>query len=298
MKFTERLNPKTEVDVLKSRIPTIMVNPIALSKMWTYVDECADEIGWLGTAIKQPDNVYQISDVYLFDQDVHATTTEITVEGLTRFAEEVLVEPNGLEIWNNIKLWGHSHVNMSTSPSKQDDEQMETFSGSGHDWFMRLIANKKGEMVIDIYDFNTSVCFLDLPWEISRSVEEEAIEAQISQLYNQIDQIRSKNLKIEKKWIVDEIKEKVKKKVESYGWKWNKDKKINNKDDLIKHDMDVYEYFGDHELQYFGCCHDISDLENSLIKEGYNGFTKNDIKKIYEVAYKELQDDFMKRGGY
>src|SRR5690606_11009605 len=108
-------------------------------KMFIYVDECNDEIGWLGTAKIMEGNEHNIvfiDDVFLFDQEVHATTTEITPEGLTEFANELIeMGDKGIEIWNNIKVWGHSHVNLGVSPSGQDDKQMKTFRDGGHDWF-------------------------------------------------------------------------------------------------------------------------------------------------------------------
>lgn len=294
MKFSERMNAKTGVDLISTQVPQVMINPIAISKMWTYVDECSDEIGWLGTAIKDG-NDYYIQDVYLFDQDVHSTTTEITPEGLTKFAEAMLEQSDGIEIWNNLKVWGHSHVSMSVSPSSQDDHQMETFADCGHEWFIRIIANKKGDLVIDLYDFKASVAFIDLPWEITRSIEEETIESQIAQLYTQIDQIRSKNLKIEKKWIVDEMKVKVKKKKDTY-WSWSKDKK-GNKEDILRDESEVYTYFSDEELSLLGTCPDIKDMENDLRKAGFFQFSTNDMQKIFNVAYKELQNGFY-QGGY
>ena len=67
-----------------------------------------DEVGWLGTVYYNSEhNYYFVSDVFLFDQEVHGTTTEITPEGLADFATELLQREDGMEIWNNMKLWGH-----------------------------------------------------------------------------------------------------------------------------------------------------------------------------------------------
>ena len=125
----------------------LYILPLARQKMEMYCDLSDGEIGWLFYVEKFDKQGFLITDCALLKQEVHATTTEITAEGL-------------LEFWNNtptdqqskIKGWGHSHVNMSTNPSGQDDSQMEYFK-DGNPWFIRLITNKKREYYIDIYDY-------------------------------------------------------------------------------------------------------------------------------------------------
>ena len=123
--------------------------------------------------------------MFLFRQEVHATTTEITTEGLNEFAMDLLYEENGVEIWNNMKVWGHSHVNMTTSPSGQDDKQIEVFAENAEDFFIRIIANKSGDFRIDLYDFTTGVIYEKLPYEISYGADTDIIES----LYKKIAEI-------------------------------------------------------------------------------------------------------------
>jgi hypothetical protein len=154
----------------------VILEPIALEKMWYYVDNCQKEIGWLGTVSKY-DNILLIEDVFLFKQEVHSATCEITPDGLSEFATELLSKPNGVDIWNKIKLWGHSHVNMSVSPSGQDNSQMKTF-GEQSEWFLRVIANKNGEMEFTLYDFKASLIFENVRW-IERKERSKELEEQI-----------------------------------------------------------------------------------------------------------------------
>ena len=129
----------------------LYILPLARQKMEMYCDLSEGEIGWLAYVEKFDKQGFLITDCALLKQEVHSTTTEITAEGL-------------LEFWNNtapeqqskIKLWGHSHVNMSPSPSGQDDSQMEYFK-DGNPWFIRLITNKKREYHIDIYDYENGI---------------------------------------------------------------------------------------------------------------------------------------------
>lgn len=213
LNFKERRTTTPTVKVLPSIIPSILISSTALSKMSVFVDECSDEIGWLGTAYKNEEhNFININDVFLFDQEVHATTTEITPEGLSDFATELLEQPDGIDIWNNMKIWGHSHVRMAVSPSGQDDSQMATFSESGHDWFLRLIANKNGEMKIDLYDYKTGVIYLDMPWVEFGDDEDLVLRNQIAQLEAQLEAQRAARIGGIELEIKEEMKVKVRKK--------------------------------------------------------------------------------------
>lgn len=213
MNFNPRPSAKTTVAVVEGLAPRVGITSEALTKMAVYVKECSDEIGWLGTAYKnEAENTILIDDVYLFDQDVHGATTEITPEGLSDFATELLEQGDaGIEIWNNLKMWGHSHVNMGVSPSAQDNDQMRTFAEGGHDWFIRLICNKKGEMKLDLYDYRNGIAFIDLQWVEVVSEDERAIQSQIDELYAQLDALASAREKIYKDPIKEEMKAKVRK---------------------------------------------------------------------------------------
>lgn len=218
--FKERLNPTTTVKAVQGKTPYVFIQADAIAKMQAYVESCPDEIGWLGTAHKHRSDVV-IEDVYLFDQEVHSTTTEITPEGLSQFGEELLQreDVDGMSIWNSLKVWGHSHVNMGVTPSAQDNTQMDTFGNSGHDWFIRIIANKKGELKIDLYDYENGIQYHDLPWEELYTAEESALHAQIRELNHKINELKkSKKATIDEP-IKEEMKVKVRKKASTiyYG---------------------------------------------------------------------------------
>ena len=140
----------------------------AYKKMQCYIDVCNKEVGWLGTAYKEG-NVVRITDVFLFEQEVHATTCELTPGGIADFITNLYMTidtDEAMEISNNLTCWGHSHVNMGVSPSAQDDIQLRSFSTSGHDWFIRVIGNKKGEFEYTYIDYNTGVEIKDLDWKV------------------------------------------------------------------------------------------------------------------------------------
>lgn len=207
--FKERTTVNTTVQIFEKQ-PMIFIDVDALGKMQTYVEESSDEIGWLGT-VKRQNNNYIIEDVYLFKQEVHATTCEITTEGLTEFANEILMLENGVELWNNMKLWGHSHVNMGVSPSGQDNEQMTIFKDCGHEFFIRVIANKLGEMEFTLYDFDNSLVYKNVKWTTLYKDERIwEIKQKIKELEAELKALQIPN--IDKEYIKQEMKEKVSKK--------------------------------------------------------------------------------------
>lgn len=211
MNFKERVKPDTKITVMPRKIPYVLVSTVALQKMFTYTDLCADEIGWLGTAVRDANEI-QITDVFLFGQEVHGATTEITPEGLASFATELLEQADGMEVWNNMRVWGHSHVNMAINPSGQDDKQMEEFANIGHEWFVRLICNKKGELSVDVYDYEEGAIYKNVAWERLMTAEEETIRVQIAQMQETLDNMSGTGLTELKPVIEAEMKLKVHKK--------------------------------------------------------------------------------------
>lgn len=201
--------------IIKGCEPKLYIDNVALDKMKEYIRQSSLEIGWLGTAEKVGNKKYMITDVFLFKQEVHSTTTEITPEGLSEFAMELMQQDNGMDIWNNMRVWGHSHVNMSTSPSGQDDKQMETFLENENNFFIRIIGNKKGDFKIDIYDYEVGVLYENMKFDV---IYDEDVRIKIETITNQINILSAKlnELTMVSSDLVKEveldIKEKVKKK--------------------------------------------------------------------------------------
>lgn len=257
---------KVEVDVLQTKSPKVFISDECMVKMMCYIDSCDDEIGWLGTAYKKNDKFY-IDDVMLFEQDVHGTTTEITPEGLEEFGSKLLEEENGLETWNKIRVWGHSHVNMSVSASGQDDDQMETFSSNGLDWFIRIIANKKGEMQVDVYNFESGIIYKNVKYYHLLNEEEYELTKEIDKLEKQLEKLKKEKNKVYKEVIEKEVKEKVRK--ISYG-KYKNNIKVINKSDYTDYGYGYgygsgYQYNSfDKENDEDGLYEDIVDIIDML----------------------------------
>ena len=212
-----------KIKLMQSKQPKIYITNNAFNKIFEYVNGIDKEIGWLGTVIREGLEFY-IDDVFLFRQEVHSTTTEITPEGLSEFAMELMSEPNGVEIWNNMKLWGHSHVNMGTNPSSQDDKQIETFESCGYDFFIRMICNKKGSVRLDLYDYTSGIIYEELKYEILYTEEDENFKKSIEEKIKSLQNVLNERFNLsnqEKEAIKLEIKDKVKEKTFTYTKSYN-----------------------------------------------------------------------------
>lgn len=147
-------------------LPRVLLTRDAYEDMFCLVVECGKEVGWVGT-VERVGRDYLIKEIFLLDQESHATTCEITADGLAEWASNVLSQrPDGMEVVNSIRFWGHSHVNMGTSPSGQDEQQMRIFSESCDDFFIRGILNKAGRMEFTLYIFSIGIEIRDVEWQL------------------------------------------------------------------------------------------------------------------------------------
>jgi hypothetical protein len=168
---------RASVELLAQK-PQILVSREAYDKMRLFVELADKEVGWLGT-VRQVAPDFLIEEVFLFKQEVGATTCEISADGLAEFATNILSSrEDGMDMVNRLQFWGHSHVNMGTSPSGQDDAQMEVFQENGCPFFIRGILNKNGRMEFAIFLFEGGIKIVDPAWEIY-DPEDETLRAEI-----------------------------------------------------------------------------------------------------------------------
>lgn len=144
-------------------IPTVFISEQALKDMMILVGETKTEVGWLGS-VKRLGSNFLIEEIFIPQQEVSMGTTEMTVEGLAKLTRELVKRDDADEICNNLKFWGHSHVNMAVDPSRTDDDQMKKFEYN--DFFIRAILNKQGEMKVWLYIYEYGMIIADVPWMV------------------------------------------------------------------------------------------------------------------------------------
>lgn len=142
--------------------PIIKITPDAYAMSMAYVDGCKKEIGWL-CHVSEIKEEYIIDDCFLPEQEVAGATCEFTEAGTANIMTEV-IQAKGIEYYNQIKCWAHSHVDMAARPSAQDKNQI--LKWKENDYFIMLITNKKGEFYAEFYDFKNKVAFNNLSVEL------------------------------------------------------------------------------------------------------------------------------------
>lgn len=160
----------------------ILVNPDVQKKMQILIDMCHTEVGWLCLVKREAKLVFRVTELYIIEQGVHGATTELDPDAVARLYRK-LWEDNVITMENQhevgLYLWGHSHVNMSTGPSGQDDSQFRTLYSAQPPFYIRVIANKKGEINTDVFIKDTTLGDLILSkvaWVVD-DVEDTSIRA-------------------------------------------------------------------------------------------------------------------------
>lgn len=179
---------KNEVKMLGST-PKILITKSAYDTMFYIVEGSAEEVGWLGT-VERAGMSFLISEVFLFEQEVHSTQTKLDPEDIGKFFTNLLMQEGGIEKSNEIRFWGHSHVNMGVTPSGSygpgsygDLSQMHKF-GEAAEYFIMGIANKNGEIRFEIFFYDLGVKIEDVEWSLYEPENEslkDRIKAELTQ---------------------------------------------------------------------------------------------------------------------
>lgn len=148
----------------KTHQPEVRYTSDVMQMIDYIISKSPKEVGWLGLVETKPYG-YLITDLYVPEQTVSGTETDISEDAMANLAIEILdadLDPTKL------LYWGHSHVNMAVSPSHQDETQIASFI-ENCSLFIRGIYNKQGESKVDVYDKDNNVVhqcvpnFVDLP---------------------------------------------------------------------------------------------------------------------------------------
>lgn len=154
--------------------PRVLISREAYLDTAILVDEVETEVGWLGLVSRQG-NDFLIEKIFLLKQEVSSVTTELDAGAIAELTAMVIAD-GGIEAANKLRFWGHSHVNMGTTPSGQDEAQMAVFQDSC-EWFVRGIFNKGGRAEISLFLWDIGIRIDDVPWEIYDAADERRVTA-------------------------------------------------------------------------------------------------------------------------
>lgn len=170
----------------KTVVPVIRVSRQALHKMFLYVKIGTKEVGWMGTLLdnREEDGEFYLKDVFLAEQEVTSVQTNLTTDGVAGMMNELMLRPDAMEICNNLKFWGHSHVNMGVGPSGQDEDTVVDLRGETTDYFLRGIFNKRGEVKFTLFLYDENIKIDDCKWYSEDEVTDE-LEASIQKEFDE-----------------------------------------------------------------------------------------------------------------
>lgn len=149
---------KNLCEVKKDFIEIKFVNR-SYEKMMALVRHFDTEIAWHGLVNRVDDTHFEITDILVYPQIVSGATVETDQSKYQMWLMDPDVHSD--EEFSHIRMQGHSHVNMSTSPSCVDlnnqDRMLQIFGEE--DFFIFLIWNKREEHTCRLYDMKNNVMY-------------------------------------------------------------------------------------------------------------------------------------------
>lgn len=143
----------------------------AWDKIMTWVDITSEEISGLGCVKRKDDGSFYVYDVFLLIQDNTSSFTDIDDEALMKLMWEITEKDDADDgtRFNDLKYWWHSHSNMSTFWSGQDEKCIQEKLIHAN-WWLSTVHNKKNEIDtrFDIADPPTR--FDDLKVSLKRQI--------------------------------------------------------------------------------------------------------------------------------
>lgn len=136
---------------------TVSFSPVAFMKMLTLVNGFTSEVGWHGVTYREGDGPnFLIKDIVVYPQTVTGANVDTDQEKYTKWLYE---QPD--EVFDHLRMQGHSHVNFSVTPSGTDlDDQKDTMRQiKADDFYIFIIWNKKMEYTIKIFDMKENTLY-------------------------------------------------------------------------------------------------------------------------------------------
>lgn len=183
------------------RKATVYFTELAYRKFQALVDGFSNEVAWHGLAYRGKDeskDEYYITDILVYPQEV--TGSAVTPD--QKKYQDWLISHDD-DTFNNIRMQGHSHVNMGVSPSPVDENWYEKILAQldSSMFYIFMIWNKKGDKTCKIYDlaknimFDTTDCEIKIITTVPADVKiEGATDEEQSAMLEALKNLRYKKL--------------------------------------------------------------------------------------------------------
>lgn len=159
--------PKMEAIKCETK-PKIIISTTAGLKMSELVRNCDGEVGWHGFVERPNENTFIIKDIVVYPQTVTATTVDTDEAEYAVWLSKISTPD-----LKTMRFQGHSHVNMSCTPSGRDTDLFNKYLNSlkQDDYYIFFICNKRGEINTFLYDLKTNTKYVKEDLEIIRETD-------------------------------------------------------------------------------------------------------------------------------
>ena len=148
--YTETFQPTGQKAV-------VWFTPDAYTKMIALIQDSDKEVAWHGIAQRlESSGHYVISDILVYPQEVTGATVNTDQEEYERWMMDLEDD-----VFNNLRMQGHSHVYMDTFASATDLEHQAKIIKQleGDMFYIFMIWNKKFKFTAKIYDLKINTLF-------------------------------------------------------------------------------------------------------------------------------------------
>ena len=155
---------------------TVRISPVAFMKMQTLVMGFDKEVGWFATCEELAPLDFRIKDVLVFPQYTSGCFVDDERDDPLEFRKwlDTLTD----EQYEQRRLWGHSHVNMGTSPSGTDTDMFQRFAETScaaqiNRFAICVILNNRFDMYWWVKDAKTNQTYTSTKHEVNVMIEVE-----------------------------------------------------------------------------------------------------------------------------
>lgn len=136
--------------------PTLIIKPLCYTKMRQLVLQSGDELAWHGF-VRRDGMTFTLYDIIMYPQYNNAVTTKSDEEEYSKW----ILRQYDFDNFCDMKMHGHSHVNMSCTPSGTDMQFRENILKNlkKDSFYIFMIMNKQGSYTIEIYDYVTGMIY-------------------------------------------------------------------------------------------------------------------------------------------
>lgn len=137
---------------------TVYLSSVAFAKMNALIQQFDSEVAWHGVVERDQEDpsIFRIVDILVYPQIVTGTTVNTDQE-----AYQTWLYSFDDDVFNNMRMQGHSHVNMSVNPSGVDTTHQEKILEqiAENDYYIFMIWNKKYDHFVRIFDLKNNTLY-------------------------------------------------------------------------------------------------------------------------------------------